>query len=68
MTNADILAIAAGKPVLPVHIKGLKHVENQKFLPPVGSRIEVVFGELISPEGKTPAELTALLRETIQNL
>lgn len=62
------LAIAAGKPILPVHIKGLKHVENHKFLPPLGSRIEVVFGEVISSEGMEPAELTALLRETIQNL
>ena len=62
------LAIAAGKPILPVHIKGLKFVENRKFLPPLGSRIEVVFGELIQSDGMEPVELTKLLRDTIQNL
>ena len=62
------LAIAAGKPILPVHIKGLKFVENHKFLPPLGSRIEVAFGPVISSDGKKPAELTAELREAIQNL
>jgi len=62
------LAIAAGKPVLPVHIKGLKHVETHHFLPPLGSRIEVVFGAPISPEGMEPAAFTSLLRDTIQNL
>ena len=65
------LAIAAGVPVVPVHIKGVKpmDMEHPTFLPPIGGPIEVAFGEPISPAGiEDPAELNAILRTAIENL
>ena len=65
------LAIAAGVPVVPVHIKGVKpmDMEHPTFLPPIGGPIEVAFGEPISPVGiEDPAELNAILRAAIENL
>lgn len=64
------LAISAQKPILPVRIKGLSPVDQERkaFLPPMGDRIEVVFGTPISPEGLEPAELNEKLREAIEAL
>lgn len=64
------LAIGAGKPILPVRIKGLSPVsqERKAFLPPMGDRIEVVFGTPIASEGLEPAELNEKLRDAIEKL
>ena len=64
------LSIATGRPILPVHIKGLANVdmENKGFLPPAGGRIDVVFGKPISPDNMTPNELNDKLREAIEAL
>ncbi|GEM_PF-3191740 len=64
------LAIAAGKSVVPVHIKGVTPMETDHpdFLPPRGGEIEIAYGKPISPEGLTPAELNEKLREAILSL
>ncbi len=64
------LAVGSGKSVLPVRIKGLSPVDQERkaFLPPMGDRIEVVFGTPISPEGLEPAELNEKLRAAIEAL
>ena len=64
------LSIATGRPIVPTHIKGLAHVdqENKGFLPPTGSRIEIVFGKPIYPETLDPIELNAVLRAAIEEL
>lgn len=64
------LAIASGKPIVPVHIKGGAPVdmENKSFLPPVGEKVEIVFGEPIFPGGLEPVELNEKLRAAIESL
>lgn len=66
------LAIATGKPIVPVHITGLGHVDMDKlnFLPPTaGSRVRICFGEPISTEGMDdPAEVNAVLADAIEAL
>ena len=61
------LAIAADKPVVPVRIKGVTPMDTDhpSFLPPRGGEIEIAYGQPISPEGLTPAELNEKLREAI---
>ena len=61
------LAIAAGKSVIPVHIKGVTPMDTDHpgFLPPRGGEIEIAYGKPISPEGLTPAELNEKMREAI---
>ena len=64
------LAIGAKKPILPVRIKGLSPVDQERkaFLPPMGDRIQVVFGAPIASEGLEPAELNEKLRAAIEAL
>lgn len=64
------LAIAADKPVVPVHIKGVTpmDMEHITFLPPRGGDIEIAYGKPIYPENLTPAELNEKLREAILSL
>jgi len=64
------LSIATGKPIIPVRIKGVvpQDSNDSKFLPPVGKRIDVVFGEPIYPGNMTPVELNAILTEKIDSL
>ena len=66
------LAIATGKPIVPVHIKGVipQKIDETKFLPKlgVGNRIHVIFGKPISAEGLTPAEVNEKLRKAIEEL
>ena len=64
------LSIATGRPIVPVHIKGLLPVdmERKAFLPPAKGRIDVVFGAPVSPEGKDVAELNEALRHAIEGL
>ena len=64
------LAISTGKPIIPVHIKGLREMDMDKrgFLPPVGGRIDVVFGKPILPDGLTPAQINEILKTAIEEL
>ena len=65
------LSIATGKPIVPVHITGLAHMDSEKTsfaLPPTGGRIEIRFGKPIYPFGKSPAELNEVLRDAIESL
>ena len=65
------LAIASGKPVLPVHISGLAHMDAEMTeftLPPTGGRVQVAFGKPISPKGQTVESLNALMRSAIEAL
>ena len=66
------LAIATGKPIVPVHIKGVipQKADDTKFLPKIGigNKIQVVFGKPFSAEGLTPAEVNEKLRKAIEEL
>ena len=66
------LAIATGKPIVPVHIKGVipQKIDDTKFLPKIGigNKIQVVFGKPFSAEGLTPAEVNERLRKAIEEL
>ena len=65
------LAIASGVSVVPVHIKGVKPMDeaHRTFLPPVGGRVDVVFGEPISPAGiDDPVKFNEILRAAIEAL
>lgn len=66
------LSAATGRPIVPVHIKGIthRHIDEVKFLPKLvlGNRIEVAFGKPVYPEELTVAELTAKLARAIEEL
>lgn len=69
--GAARLAIATGKPIVPVHITGIKHSEEEMSafkLPPTGGKINISIGKPISPEGHTPTSLNEVLRDTIESL
>ena len=69
--GAAKLAIATNKPIVPVHITGVAHVEKETgdyFLPPLKSRIRIKFGKPIYPEGMDVQELNELLSEKIEEL
>ena len=69
--GAARLAIATGKPIVPIHLKGVRHskAEMSAFkLPPTGGRITISFGKPISPEGHTPKSLNEVLRAAIEAL
>ena len=65
--GAARLSIATGRPIVPVRIRGVKDFDRdvERFLPPTGGRVEVIFGEPIYPGDHTPEELTQLLRDTV---
>ena len=66
------LAIATGKPIVPVHIKGVlpQLIDDTKFLPKlgIGNKIHVVFGKPFYAEGMTPADVNEKLRAAIEEL
>ena len=64
------LSISTGRPIVPAHIKGVKLVntDQKSFLPPIGGRIEIAFGEPIYPGDMTPVQLNAVLKSAIENL
>ncbi len=64
------LSIATGKPIVPIHIKGIVYTnaDDTAFLPKVGAKTRIYFGKPISPEGLTPAELNEKLRAAIEAL
>lgn len=66
------LAIATGKPIVPVHIKGVLHqnLDEGKFLPKlgIGNEITVVFGKPFSAAGLTPGEVNEKLKTAIEEL
>ena len=65
------LSAAAGKPIVPAHIKGVirKDMDSKHFLPPTGSRIEIVFGKPLYPAAYAdPAALNDALRRAIEEL
>ena len=69
--GAAKLAIATNKPIVPVHITGVAHVEKEVgdfFLPPLKSKIRIKFGKPIYPEDMDVQELNELLREKIEEL
>ena len=68
--GAARLSIATGKPLVPVSITGIAHVENTDGfrLPPLKSRVRVQFGKPIYPEDLTPQELTAILQQAVQDM
>lgn len=64
------LSIITSKPIVPVHIKGVKLVntDSKRFLPPVSDKVEVVFGKIIYPNTIDPKELNVILRKEIEKL
>ena len=64
------LAIATGKPIVPVHIKGIvyRSIDDVKFLPKLGNRTKVCFGKPILPGDMDPAEINAVLAKAIEEL
>lgn len=69
--GAAKLAISTNKPIIPVHITGVAHVEKEKgnfFLPPFKSRIIVKFGKPIYSSKMNVQELNELLRKKIEEL
>lgn len=69
--GAAKLAIATNKPIIPVHISGVAHVEKEKgnfFLPPFKSRIKVKFGKPIYPLGMNVQSLNEILKNKIEEL
>ena len=68
--GAARLALATGKPLLPIHIKGAATVDSNKagLIPPVSRRIDISFGELIYPGERTTAEINEELKAAIEAL
>ena len=65
------LALSTGVPILPAHITGVKapkDMENHGFLPPVGGRVNIAFGEPIDPAGLDVTSLNEKLRAAIESL
>ena len=75
-SGASVLAIDAGVPILPVYINGAFEIfPKGKKLPRLYDKknkskykIDVVFGEAISADGKTAEEVTAKLQNAILDL
>ena len=69
--GAAKLSIATNKPIVPVHITGVAHVDKEMSsfsLPPLRSRIRVKFGKPIYPENMSVKELNDLLSKKIEEL
>jgi len=69
--GAAKLAIATNKPIIPVYIGGLVHVDKEQgnfVLPPLKSKITVKFGKPIYPKDMDVQELNTLLARKIQEL
>ena len=65
------LAVATGKPVIPIHITGIGHQEKEisRFaLPSLKSKVNVKFGEPIDSKNLTPQELNEILAKKIEEL
>lgn len=64
------LAAATKLPIVPVHIKGVKHKDSNdtSFLPHRGKNTEVVFGKPIYPGDMSVAEINEALRKAIEAL
>lgn len=75
-SGASVLAIDAGVPILPVYINGAFEIfPKGKKLPRLYDKknkskykIDIVFGEAISADGKTAEEVTAKLQNAILDL
>lgn len=75
-SGASVLAIDAGVPVVPVYINGAyelfpKGKKMMKFYDTKNKKkfnVDVVFGEVISSDGKTTEELTAEIQSAILKL
>lgn len=75
-SGASVLAIDAEVPIVPVYINGVYEIfPKGKKLPKLYNRknkgkykVDVVFGEAISTDGKTTEEVTAELQNAILNL
>lgn len=74
--GAAILAIEAGVPIIPAYIKGGYEIYPRwRKLPRLINwqklrkfRVEVIYGDPISPKGKTPEELIALVEQAVRSL
>ena len=64
------LASSTKLPIVPVHIKGVKHKasDDKSFLPKRGKNTEVVFGKPIYPGDMSIAEINTALRKAIEEL
>ena len=69
--GAAKLSIATNRPIVPVHLTGVAHVEKEKgqfFLPPLKSKIRIKFGKPIYPGNMDVQELNELLSKKIEEL
>jgi len=69
--GAAKLSISTRKPIVPIHINGIAHVDKEIVgfkLPPMKGRVTVTFGKPIYPENKTVEELNIELAQKIQEL
>jgi len=69
--GAAKLSIATSKPIIPVCIKGVAHVEKEMKnfkIPPFSGKITVEFGKPIYPENKDILEINTILAEKIDEM
>lgn len=69
--GAAKLALATNKPIIPVHITGVAHMDKEMSsftLPKLKSRIRIKFGKPFNPENMTVTELNEVIREKIEEL
>ena len=69
--GAAKLSIATGKPIVPVHITGITHIDKEVTnftLPPFSSKVRIKFGKPIYPDNMDVQELNELLRKKIEEL
>lgn len=69
--GAAKLAIATNKPIVPVLITGIAHINKEMgsyTFPPLSSKIKIRFGKPIYPNNMEVRELNELIREKIEEL
>lgn len=69
--GAAKLSIATNKPIVPINISGIAHVEKEIkdfTLPPLRSKIRIKFGKPIYPNNMSVEELNEILKQEIEKL